>query len=99
MTAVARACQNWLASALVLGWLLLIAVGPALAESPSPGPGYAGGGDTRSAGQGPGLQGSPLYAIGGVIAIALVSIGITLLYLRLTPAGPKDPPADGPGAD
>ncbi len=67
-------------------WLLAASIGPILADSPSPTPGPYGGGDTRTAGQGPGLVGSPLYALGGVLAIALISIGISLVYLRLSPA-------------
>jgi len=52
-----------------------------LAASPAPtGP----GGDTRSAGEGPGLVGEPLAAIALVVAIALVSILATLAYVRLT---------------
>ena len=50
-------------------------------------------GDTRSAGEGPGLVGSPLLAIGLVVLIAVVAIAATLVYVRLT-AGPggDDPP-------
>jgi hypothetical protein len=84
-----------------LGWLLLGLAGPALAASPlaaspdpSPGGGY--GGDTRTAGQGPGLVGSPLYAVGAVLLVALVSIGLTQVYLRLTPAPP--PIGQSPGS-
>ncbi len=56
-------------------------------RQPSTGTDY--GGDTRTTGQGPGLVGSPLYAIGGVGVVALISIGITLVYLRAT-AGRRD---------
>ena len=74
-------------AAVVLAWLLAASIGPALADSPSPTPGPDTGGDTRTSGQGPGLVGSPLYAIGGVLVVALISIGITLVYLRATPTG------------
>ena len=79
-------------------WLLAISISPLLAASPSPsGGGAYGGGDTRTAGQGPGLVGSPLYALGGVALVALLSIGLSLLYLRVTPAGPAAPiRPDGP---
>ena len=71
---------------LLAAWLLAVSVGPLLADSPSPTPGPYGGGDTRTAGQGPGLVGSPLYALGGVLLIALISVGLSLAYLRLSPA-------------
>jgi hypothetical protein len=74
-------------AAVFLAWLLAASMGPALADSPSPSPGPDTGGDTRTSGQGPGLVGSPLYAIGGVLVVALISIGITLVYLRATPTG------------
>jgi len=74
-------------------WLLARSIGPILADSPSPTPGPYGGGDTRTAGQGPGLVGSPLFAVGGVLAVAVISIGLSLAYLRLSPAtnGPDAP--------
>jgi peptidoglycan/LPS O-acetylase OafA/YrhL len=71
-------------AAIVLAWLLAGSTSPATAESPSPSAGTDYGGDTRTTGAGPGLVGSPLYAIGGVLAVAAISIGITLIYLRAT---------------
>jgi hypothetical protein len=71
---------------LALAWLLGLSILPALAASPAPSAGSDYGGDTRTSGQGPGLVGSPLYAIGGVLAVALISIGITLVYVRATAA-------------
>jgi hypothetical protein len=53
----------------------------ALAASPSP---DTGGGDPRSPGQGPGLVGDPLFALLAVVAIGLVSVVATLVYVRLT---------------
>ena len=55
--------------------------GVALAASPSP---SAGGGDPRSSGQGPGLVGDPLMAIGLVLAIGLGTLVVTLIYVRVT---------------
>ena len=65
---------------------LLADAAVALAGSPSPT--GAAGGDPRSSGQGPGLVGDPLLAVVLVAAIALASIGATLLYVRLT-GGPR----------
>jgi len=91
-----------LALGLLLGaWLLAVqvgpAVGPALAASPAPSSGTDYGGDTRTSGQGPGLEGSPFYAIGGVLVVALVSVAVTLLYVRAT-GGPGSRPSDDPDA-
>ena len=63
-----------------LTWFSLAAV--ALAASPSASP--AAGGDPRSSGQGPGLVGQPLIAVGAVIAIGLLSLGLTFGWIRLT---------------
>jgi hypothetical protein len=66
-----------------LAWALLGAVtATALAATPSATPGI--GGDPRSSGQGPGLVGDPLAAIGLVLAIGLVAVVGTLTYVRLT---------------
>ena len=83
----------------LVAWLVFVAAGAVRAASPSPSPSGDAGGDTRTTGQGPGLEGSPLYAIGGVLLIALVSIGLTQVYLRATPRPPTtgDPPVDDPG--
>jgi hypothetical protein len=51
------------------------------AASPSPG---TIGGDPRSSGQGPGLVGDPAFAILAVVAIGLVTVVATLVYVRLT---------------
>lgn len=55
--------------------------GTALAASPSP---SAVVGDPRSSGQGPGLVGDPLMAIGLVLAIGLVAAFATLVFVRVT---------------
>jgi hypothetical protein len=67
--------------------LLLTQVALVLADDPSPTP--APGGDPRSPGQGPGFVGQPLLAIGIVIAVALLSMLLTLLYVRLTSQRPR----------
>jgi hypothetical protein len=64
--------------------LLLWAASLALAAEPAATPGT--GGDPRSPGQGPGLVGDPLFAIGAVVLVALTSIVLTLAYVRMTDA-------------
>ena len=54
---------------------------PAGSEAPVPS-GLSG--DTRSSGEGPGLVGTPGLAIGTVLAIGLVAVGATLVYVRAT---------------
>ncbi len=62
--------------------LSLVAAASTLAADPGATPGT--GGDPRSPGQGPGLVGDPLFAIGVVVLVALISIGLTFGYVRLT---------------
>jgi hypothetical protein len=50
----------------------------------------APGGDPRSAGEGPGLVGDPLLAIVLVVALGILALGATLLYVRLS-GGPRSP--------
>jgi len=69
------------AAVVALGLSLVLATA-AVAAEPGATPGT--GGDPRSPGQGPGLVGDPLFAIGAVVLVALVSIGLTLGYVRLT---------------
>ncbi len=86
--------------AIGLGWAAVDAFGVALGPSAAPAssgapagtPGASAGpaGDTRSGGEGPGLVGAPLAALAVVGLIALASIGLTLVYLRLT----RPPAAD-----
>jgi hypothetical protein len=64
-------------------WALLAAL-TGTASAASPAPSQVVGGDPRSSGQGPGLVGDPLVAIGLVLAIGLVAVAATLIYLRLT---------------
>jgi hypothetical protein len=68
------------AAGLALTWAR--AAGRALAASPGPTPGA--GGDPRSSGQGPGLVGDPLFAVGLVVALAVLSLVVTLAYVRAT---------------
>ncbi len=78
-------------AALAVGALLLGGLhGPAVARAASPEPTPDAGGDTRTAGEGPGLVGAPGLAIGGVILLGLVSAGLTLAYVRLS-GGPRPP--------
>jgi hypothetical protein len=70
-----------MAAGVALAWEL-VAASSALAASPSPS--ALPGGDPRSSGQGPGLVGEPLLAIGVVMVIALLAFGSTLLYVRAT---------------
>jgi hypothetical protein len=71
-----------LAATVVALALSLVLAATAVAAEPGATPGT--GGDPRSPGQGPGLVGDPLFAIGTVVLVALVSIGLTLGYVRLT---------------
>jgi hypothetical protein len=67
---------------LAIGWWLaqLVIPPPVAGASPTPGT----GGDPRSSGEGPGLVGQPLLALGIVGAIAILSVLATLLYVRLS---------------
>jgi hypothetical protein len=64
--------------------LVLKAASLAMAAEPAATPGT--GGDPRSPGQGPGLVGDPLFAIGAVMLVAITSIVLTLAYVRMTDA-------------
>ena len=94
----ARAAHRRLVVAMVVVCCVLaVAIfvpGIALAASPVPTP--EAGGDTRSAGEGPGLVGAPLLAIGLVLAIGIVAAGSTLLYVRATGGARLAEPATGP---
>jgi hypothetical protein len=68
---------------------LPLAPGVALAASPSPSP---DGGDTRSAGEGPGLVGRPLQAVLGVIGLAGLTVLVTLSYVRFSDRGRRSRP-------
>jgi hypothetical protein len=80
---VARGVLRVAALVVVVLLALALTAGPAGATSPDPSP-PAAGGDPRSEGQGPGLVGQPLLAIGGVVGLGLVSLVATVAYVRLT---------------
>ncbi len=74
--------------ALVL-WAICVLCLPAAVLAATPTPSQPGVGDPRSSGQGPGLVGDPLSAILVVAAVAILSVGATLLYIRAT-GGSRD---------
>lgn len=85
MSSFRRGCRGVRApvvAALGAAALHVLSATAVLAESPSPS--SAAVGDPRSAGQGPGLVGDPLAAIGIVVLIGIVALGATLLYVRAT---------------
>jgi len=67
---------------LVLGLALFLLPGDALAASPAPT--AVVGSDTRSPGEGPGFVGALAPAFLAVIGIAVLAIGLTLAWVRLT---------------
>ncbi len=71
-----------LVRALIAASIALALAWPVHAASPTPSAGL--GGDPRSSGQGPGLVGDPVVALGLVFAIGLGALVLTLVYLRLT---------------
>jgi hypothetical protein len=77
-----RRLASRVAGAATVAALALVLAVATVADAASPSPGV--GGDPRSDGQGPGLVGDPGTAILLVLAIGLVSLGATLLYVRLT---------------
>jgi hypothetical protein len=68
--------------AIALAWWLATWLSPPSVAAATPSPGVAG--DPRSSGEGPGLVGQPLFALGVVVGIALVSALATLAYVRAT---------------
>ncbi|MBI2775857.1 MAG: hypothetical protein HYX57_01130 [Chloroflexi bacterium] len=89
-----RAAAALLAIAAVLliaAFVLFVVPGDVLGASPSP-PAITGS-DTRSAGQGPGFVGALGPAFLAVIGIAVITIALTLAFVRVT-GGPKplEPP-------
>ena len=70
---------------------LIVATLAAMAIGAEPTPGSTAlpsemlaGGDLRSEGEGPGLVGNPVLILLAVVALGLVTAGITVLLLRLT---------------
>jgi hypothetical protein len=78
--------------AVAFAWLTTVAL-PAIAFAAEPSPSQGAAGDPRSAGEGPGLVGDPGWAIAIVVAIALVTLLVSLAYVRLTADGRREPPA------
>jgi hypothetical protein len=86
--------RRTLAAAVTLGGgLVLLTLGLAwaaigsitgVAAAASPSPSAASGGDPRSSGEGPGLVGDPLLAIGLVVLIGLAAAFATYAWVRLT---------------
>lgn len=86
MAGTARAASLLLATA---AWTF--GAGRIMAASPDPT--SAPVGDPRSSGQGPGLVGDPLFAILVVVAIAILTLAITLAYVRVTDARRRSGPS------
>jgi hypothetical protein len=76
--------RQGVASAAISLALLVASASLAVAAEPGATPGT--GGDPRSPGQGPGLVGDPLFAIGAVVLVAVTSIVLTFAYVRMTDA-------------
>ena len=76
-----------LAGLVALGLVLVLA---ATAFAATPVPSTIAGGDPRSAGEGPGLVGTPVVAIGIVFGLGIAAAAVTLAYVRLT-GGPRKP--------
>lgn len=75
------------AVALAVGLVGVLGVADVRAASPAPLPtpsATAPGGDTRSSGQGPGLVGEPFVALAGVLVVGLVTVGATLVLVRVS---------------
>jgi hypothetical protein len=77
-----RGLARTAAKAIVLGSIWLMLASAALGASPAPSD--MPGGDPRSSGQGPGLVGDPVLAVGAVLAIGLGALILTLVYVRTT---------------
>ena len=74
---------------LVCAIAFAVAVPPVVhAANPTATPGSAG--DTRSAGEGPGLVGAPGLAILGVLVLGLGTVVLTLVYVRASERGRRE---------
>jgi hypothetical protein len=78
-----------LAVALTFGLAVALA-GPLLAADATATPG-TGGGDPRSPGQGPGLVGDPGFALGAVLVVAILSVVLTLAWVRIAGTAGETP--------
>jgi len=83
---------------LALVWVLVdqLLGGVATVLAASPEPTLRPGSDTRTTGGGPGLVGEPLLALLGVLAIALLSVVVSLAYVRLSGGPRRHQPEDPP---
>ena len=72
-----------LASGVIVGITLILAA-PAITLAATPDATRAVGNDPRSSGEGPGLVGDPIFAIGLVLAIGAAALVLTLIYVRMT---------------
>ena len=64
---------------------VVVILGAALGADPTAVPTEVlGGGDPRSEGEGPGLVGSPLLILAGVVLLGVVTALVTVLVVRLT---------------
>lgn len=79
-----------LATAATLVATLLLVL-PSMVAAASPAPSQPAVGDPRSSGQGPGLVGDPLTAVLVVVAIAVLTIAVTMAYVRATGGDPSKP--------
>jgi hypothetical protein len=61
----------------VVGWLMVVTVTRAASPSPTP-----AAGDPRSPGEGPGLVGEPLIAIGIVLLVGVTTALVTAVWAR-----------------
>jgi hypothetical protein len=68
--------------------LALLPVLATIAFGATPVPTTVAGGDPRSAGEGPGLVGTPVVAIALVFGLGIAAAAVTLAYVRLT-GGPR----------
>ena len=58
--------------------------GVTVVNAASPSPSAGTGGDTRTAGEGPGLVGAPVLAVLGVLGLGLLTAIVTTVYVRLS---------------
>jgi hypothetical protein len=71
------------ALALLVAVVLLLTLAP-IALAATPVPTTVSGGDPRSAGEGPGLVGTPVVAIAAVFGLGIAAAAVTIAYVRLT---------------
>jgi hypothetical protein len=77
--------------AAALGALIALATFVAAVAAATPGATRAVGNDPRSSGEGPGLVGDPLFAIGLVVLIGVAALVVTVGWVRVTSRNGKAP--------